>query len=169
MNRANVLGLCSAAPLARQNHRQRCARKPAPAVQGEGSRWRQPIGQNREGLPARFTDSAPHPDGFVLIVVVLTQSPPVADDRVITANRASPREKVQRDHPESALPSASGSAIKRITAGVRAAADRRCQVSIWAGLHPPGKVSLERKKNTAFRVSPRAPSFRTLAGYKRRC
>jgi hypothetical protein len=25
----------------------------------------------------------------------------------------------------------SGSAIKRITAGVKAAADRRCQVSIW--------------------------------------
>jgi hypothetical protein len=35
------------------------------------------------------------------------------------------------------------------------------------GLHPPGKVSLERKKNTAFRFSLRAP-LRTLAGYKRR-
>jgi hypothetical protein len=98
-----------------------------PTAQGERRRWRQPIGQDREALPARLADPAPHPDGFVLVVVVLTQSPPVADDRVITANRASPREKVQRDHPGSALSSASGSAIKRITAGVKAAADRPCQ------------------------------------------
>ena len=38
--------------------------------------------------------------------------------------------QVQRDHPGSMLSFASGSAIKRITAGVKAAADRRCQVSI---------------------------------------
>jgi len=91
-----------------------------PTVQGERRRWRQPIGQDREALPARLADPAPHPDGFVLVVVALTQSSPMADDRVITANRASPREKVQRDHPGSALSSASGSAIKRITAGVKA-------------------------------------------------
>src|ERR1035438_195299 len=35
------------------------------------------------------------------------------------------------------------------------------------GLHPPGKVSLERKKNTAFNRRTRA-SLRTLARYKRR-
>ena len=118
-----------------------------PTVQGERRRWRQPIGQDREALPARLADPASHPDGFVLVVVVLTQSPPVADDRVITANRASPRETVQRDHPGSALSSASGSAIKRITAGVKAAADRRCQVSIWglAFTLPVKSVSNEKR------------------------
>jgi len=74
-----------------------------PTVQGERRRWRQPIGQDREALPARLADPAPHPDGFVLIIVALTPSPPVADDRVVTANGASPREKVQRDHPRVGL------------------------------------------------------------------
>ena len=44
----------------------------------------------------------------------------MADDRVVLANRTSPRQKVQRDHPGSMLSFASGSAIKRITAGVKA-------------------------------------------------
>jgi hypothetical protein len=47
----------------------------------------------------------------------------MADDRVVVANRASPRETVQGDHPDhpgSMLSFASGSAIKRITAGVKA-------------------------------------------------
>ena len=54
----------------------------------------------------------------------------MADDRVVLANGTSPRQEVQRNHPGSMLSSASGSAIKRITAGVKAAADRPCQVSI---------------------------------------
>ena len=91
-----------------------------PAVEAVMAGWRQPIGQDREGLPARLTDSAPHPDPFVLAVVALTQSPSVADDRVIPANGTSPRQEVQRDHPGSMLSFASGSAIKRITAGVKA-------------------------------------------------
>jgi hypothetical protein len=60
----------------------------------------------------------------VPIIVALTKSPSVADDRIVMANRASPRQKVQRDHPGSALSFASGSAIKRITAGVKARCDR---------------------------------------------
>ena len=44
----------------------------------------------------------------------------MADDRVVAANRTSPRQEVQRDHPGSMLSFASGSAIKRITAGVKA-------------------------------------------------
>jgi hypothetical protein len=44
----------------------------------------------------------------------------MANDRVIPANRALPRQEVQRDHPGSMLSFASGSAIKRITAGVKA-------------------------------------------------
>jgi hypothetical protein len=56
--------------------------------------------------------------------------PSMTDDRVTTANRASPWEQIQRDHPGSILSFASGSAIKRITAGVKARRDRPCQVSI---------------------------------------
>ena len=55
----------------------------------------------------------------------------MANDRMVPANRTSPRQQVQRDHPGSTLSFASGSEIKRITAGVKAGPDRRCQVSIW--------------------------------------
>jgi hypothetical protein len=94
-------------------------------------RRRQVVGQSREGLLARPTDSAPHPDGSPLIIVALTESPSalrrglqrssgVADDRVVTAERAAPRQEIQWDHPGSVLSFASGSAIKRIKAGVKA-------------------------------------------------
>jgi hypothetical protein len=91
-----------------------------PTTQAERRRIRQPIGQDGVGFLARLTDSAPHPDAFVLVIVALAESPSVADDRVVEANGASPRQEVQRDHPGSMLSSASGSAIKRITAGVKA-------------------------------------------------
>jgi hypothetical protein len=52
--------------------------------------------------------------------VGVAESPPVTNDRVLPANRALPREDVQGDHPGSMLSFASGSAIKRITAGVKA-------------------------------------------------
>ena len=81
---------------------------------------RKPIRQNRKGLLARQTDSAPHPDAIVPVIVALTESPAVPDDCVVTANRTTPRQEVQRDHPGSALSFASGSAIKIITAGVKA-------------------------------------------------
>jgi hypothetical protein len=67
-----------------------------------------------------MTDPTTHPNTFMAIVVGLTESLSMADDRVVTANRTSPREKVQRDHPGSMLSFASGSAIKRITTGVKA-------------------------------------------------
>jgi hypothetical protein len=67
-----------------------------------------------------MTDSASHPNAFVVFIVGLAGTPSVADDRVIVANRTSPRQEVQWDHPGSMLSFASGSAIKRITAGVRA-------------------------------------------------
>jgi hypothetical protein len=54
------------------------------------------------------------------VVVALTESPAVADDRVVTTDWTSPRQEVQRDHPGSMLSFASGSAIKRITAGLKA-------------------------------------------------
>jgi hypothetical protein len=56
----------------------------------------------------------------VLVIVALTEPPSVADDRVVAANGTSPRQEFQRDHPGSILSFASGSEIKRITAGVKA-------------------------------------------------
>ena len=100
------------------------------ATQTEMPGRREPIGQNREGLPARMADSASCPDTFVPVVVGKAEPPSMADDRMVLAKRTLPRQEIQWDHPGSALSSASGSAIKRITAGVKAAADRRCQVSI---------------------------------------
>jgi hypothetical protein len=41
-------------------------------------------------------------------------------DCAVPANRTSPRQQVQRDHPGSKLSFTSGTAIKRITAGVKA-------------------------------------------------
>jgi hypothetical protein len=67
-----------------------------------------------------MTDSAPHPDAFVPVIVGLTEPPSVADDRVVSTKGATPRQEAQRDHPGSMLSFASGSAIKRITAGVKA-------------------------------------------------
>jgi hypothetical protein len=91
-----------------------------PAMQAERRRRSEPIGQDREGLPARMTDSASHPNVFVLVIVGLAQPLSMADDRVVVANRTSPRQEVQRNYPGSMLSFASGSAIKIITAGVKA-------------------------------------------------
>jgi hypothetical protein len=77
-----------------------------------------------------MTDSAPYPNVIVMFVVGLARTPSVADDRMLAADRTSPRQDIQRDHPGSMLSFVSGSAIKIITAGVKAAADRPCQVSI---------------------------------------
>ena len=92
-------------------------------LQGVVPRRRQPIWQDREGLLARLTDSAPHPHAGVPIIVALTKSPSVADDGVVLANRTSPaaQEILKGDHPGSMLSfSPLRSAIKRITAGVEA-------------------------------------------------
>jgi hypothetical protein len=91
-----------------------------PAPQAERRRGDEPIGQDRESLSARITNPASHPDAFVPVIVCLAVAPSVADDRVTPANRTSPRQEGQRDHPGSMLSFSSGSAIKRITAGVKA-------------------------------------------------
>jgi hypothetical protein len=79
-----------------------------------------PIGQDREGSVARMTNSASHPNAFLPVVVGLAEPPAMTDDRVVPANGTLPREEVQGDHPGSLLSLGSGSAIKRITAGVKA-------------------------------------------------
>jgi hypothetical protein len=63
---------------------------------------------------------------LVVFIVSLAVTPPMADDRVAAANWTTPWKEIQWDHPGSMLSFGSGSAIKRITAGVKAAADRRC-------------------------------------------
>src|SRR5437764_13719143 len=90
------------------------------ATQDERRRRHQPIGQDREGLPAAAADSTSHPDAFLPVVVGWTGTPSMADDCVVLANRTLPRQEAQRDHPASMLSFTSGSAIKRITAGVKA-------------------------------------------------
>jgi hypothetical protein len=126
------------------------------AVKAVVAGWRQPIGQDGKGFPTRLADSAPHPDAFVLVIVSMAAPASVANDRVIPANGTSPRQEVQRDHPGSSLSSASGSAIKRITAGVKAAADRRCQsFDLRPAFTLPAKSVSNEKQNTAFGRSPR--------------
>jgi len=103
----------------------------------------------------------------VAVVVALTESPAVADDRVVTANGTSPRQQLQRDHPGSMLSFASGSAIKRITAGVKA---RRwpfpAKVSIcWSGLHPPAK-SVSNERRILLFVCGREPLTPSIGRYK---
>jgi hypothetical protein len=52
---------------------------------------RQLIRQDRKRLPARLTDSAPHPDARAPVIVTLTKSPAVAEDGIVLANRTAPR------------------------------------------------------------------------------
>jgi len=47
----------------------------------------------------------------VLVIVALTKSPSVADDRVVSASWTSPRQAVQRNYPGSMLSFVSSSAI----------------------------------------------------------
>ena len=81
------------------------------------SRQYQPVGQNGEGLPARPTNPTPHPDVFAPVVVRLTKSPSVANDRGVSAKRTSPWQAIQRNYPGSLLSFGSGSAINRTTTG----------------------------------------------------
>ena len=59
---------------------------------------RQPIGQDREGLPARPAESAPHPNAFSLVIMGWTEPPSMANDGMVPANRTSPRQQVQWDY-----------------------------------------------------------------------
>src|SRR5438045_9319717 len=102
---------------------------------------RQPIGQDGEGPVARPTQSASCPERFAPVILARTESLSVADARVLSAGWTLPRYELQRDHPGSMLSLASGSGIKRITAGVK---PRRAPFSAkdpicWPGLHPPVK------------------------------
>jgi hypothetical protein len=83
-------------------------------------RGRQPVRQDGKGLPAPRADPAPHPDAIMLVVVGLAEPPAMANDRSVLTERAQPRHPIQRHYPGSMLSLLPGSAIKRITAGVKA-------------------------------------------------
>jgi hypothetical protein len=91
----------------------------------------------------------------------------MTDDCPIAAERAKPGEQRQWDlgHPGGVLSSASDSAIKRITAGVKAR--RRPSLGkssdLLPGLHPPAN-QFRTKKEYCFQTSPGA-LLRTLAGF----
>jgi hypothetical protein len=88
--------------------------------QSEMRERNKPFRQNGEGLSAWMTDAATDPDALVSVIVRLPKSSPVADDRLALTKRAHPGQPAKRNHPGSTLSSVSGSAIKRITAGVKA-------------------------------------------------
>jgi len=68
------------------------------ATEAEMPRRCQPVRQDRKRLPARSTNAAPHPDAFVSVVVRLPESPSVADDSVVAAQRAKPRQQMQGNY-----------------------------------------------------------------------
>ncbi len=80
----------------------------------------QPVWQNRERPLARTAATAADPDALVPLVMSRTKSASVADDRGGMAQRTDTRQQVQRNYPGSLLSFVSASAIKRITAGVKA-------------------------------------------------
>jgi hypothetical protein len=115
-----------------------------------------------------MTDSASHPNAFVVFIVGLAEPSSMPDDRVVLANGTSPRQEVEGDHPGSMLSFASGSAIKRITAGVKARPlVLPARITPATGLHPPGVLIVERKKESCSELAAASPSLRTLAGIKR--
>src|SRR5262245_42328485 len=90
----------------------------------------------------------------------------VADDRVPAANRTSARQLRQADldYPGSALSSVHGSAIKRITAGVKARRRSHRQVRFGDCPSPSCWDSVERKKNECTAARCLMRSLMRLAG-----
>ncbi len=95
----------------------------------------------------------------VSVIVRLPESPSVADDRVVAAKRAEPRQKTQAESPRLDVVLRLWQCDKK-NHGWREGPPLTvaCKVSIcWPGLHPPGKIRFKRKKNTASDRTPRAP------------
>ena len=126
-----------------------------PATQRERRCGDQVSRENGEGLSAGATDSTPHPNKFLPVVVGRTEAASVAHDGPIPAKWAAARQEAQRDHPGSMLSLDSGSAIKRITAGVKARRDRGLpSFDLLVGPSPSRLNQFERKKNTALPCCP---------------
>ena len=138
-----------------------------PATQSKRRRRHQPIGQDRKGLIARSTNPASHPNAFVAVIMGLAEPLSMADDRVVSANRTSPREEFHGDHHRVDVAFRLWQCDKE-NHGWREGPPRPfpAKVSIcWPGLHPPAK-SVSNKKRILLSVGEREPSLRTLAGIK---
>jgi hypothetical protein len=72
-----------------------------PAMEAVNPRRRRPIGQHREGLLARTTQTPANPNPSVPLIVCLLEPPPVTDNRPTAAQGASPGQQGKRDlgHP----------------------------------------------------------------------
>ena len=129
-----------------------------PTTQRVGSARNQPVGQDCEGRTARSTDSTSHPNPLALLIVGGSKPPSMADDRLLSTQRALPWYGSQRNYPGSSLSFPSGSAIKRIKAGVKALfADSSCQDSFCQPApSPSGQVSFKRKR-IPLCLAPRQP------------
>jgi hypothetical protein len=126
-----------------------------------------PGGQDRECLPAKRAPAPANPDPVVLSVVGLFPPAPVADDRRLPAHRTPARQlrQADRSYPGSLLSSVDGSAIKRITAGVKACRWSSRQVRSGDRPSPSCTDQCRTKKNNGiWRVAP-APSTPNIGRY----
>jgi hypothetical protein len=91
----------------------------------------------------------------VPLIVRLFEPPAVTDDGEVAAHRTPARQQSQREdgHPGSILFSFSGSAIKRIKAGVKPRPERPAKAQSGYGASPSGKIRSNEKKITAFRTA----------------
>jgi hypothetical protein len=90
----------------------------------------------------------------------------MANDRLTVAKRAIPRQKLDRNHPGSRLSCVSCSAIKRITAGVKASPLTLAwkRLDLLAGPSPSRHHQIRTKKEYSFRPKTADPLTSTLAG-----
>jgi hypothetical protein len=97
-----------------------------------------------ERPPAKPTPPAPHPNAVLLLVVRRLAPLSVSDDRRSMAHRTPTWHQLQVDpgYPGTALSSAGGNEIKRITAGVKACRWFSLQDCPVTGLHPPGVFNI---------------------------
>jgi hypothetical protein len=93
-----------------------------PALQAVMTVGRSPSRDDGVSFAAGATLTAAHPDPIVESIVGLLAAQTVADDRIVATAGAPAREQRERErlHPGSVFSSVGGSAIKRITAGVKA-------------------------------------------------
>ena len=63
-----------------------------PTSQGEMREWKEPFRQDGEGLAAGMADPTADPDPLMSVIIRLPESPAMADDRSVMAERTQPRQ-----------------------------------------------------------------------------
>ena len=100
---------------------------------------------------------AANPDPVVLFIVRLFASPPVTDDRVVSAQRTSPRQQSQRNLPRVGVVFRLWQCDKE-NQGWREGPPLTVLPKFRSADRPsPSGKLIERKKNIAFSGPPRAP------------